>query len=418
VVVVCEKCETRFHLDDSRVPAQGARVRCSRCQHEFSIAPPGSAKPDPLDEVVAEVTGASGAPVALDAEDRSPGDFEEVWEFNDDSPTEVQAQAKSEDSGIDAFDVTAPDLGGKPPEPEIGWGGAGSLDETDPEIPLFEEPPSDPVESIRARDAELGLPSADDLGRPEDWDFVGTGEIERPSDLIAEDEAREGAPARAEESASDSPAPVEADSAATRPLAAEESDRASLAGRLAGLASIGGWVAVALAFSMVISALLGEPGEGSGARAGWNEMQVSGVDLTASEVESRWVENALAGNLLVVSGKLENRGPEAVTPGRAILVQLVSASGLPIDEAISPAGRTLTATRLREWDPDRLRRELDDSAAEMARRSFRPGAHARFEAVFESIPASAAGWVLRTATSSPDPDPGISLPSAAPLAWE
>jgi hypothetical protein len=169
---------------------------------------------------------------------------------------------------------------------------------------------------------------------------------------------------------------------------------------------------------MGISALLGEPGKGAGARAGWNEMEVSGVALTATEMESRWVENALAGNLLVVSGKLENRGPEAVTPGRAILVQLVSASGLPIDEATAAAGRTLTGTRLREWDPDRLRRELEDSAAEMARRSLRPGAHARFHAVFESIPASAAGWVLRTATSSPDPDPGISLPSAAPLAWE
>ena len=417
MVVVCEKCETRFHLDDSRVPAQGARVRCSRCQHEFSIAAPGGGKPDALDEVVAEVTGASGAPVALDAEDRSPG-FEEVWEFNDDSPTEVQAEAKSEDSGIDAFDVTAPDLGGKPPLSEIGWGGAHSLDDTDPEIPRFEAPPGDPVESIRARDAEPDLPSADDLGRPEDWDFVGTADFERPPQSIVEDEAREEAPARTDESASDSPAPAEAGSATARPPAAEGSDRAALAGRLAGLASIGGWIAVALAFSMGISALLGEPGKGSGVRAGWNEMEVSGVALTATEVESRWVENALAGNLLVVSGNLENRGPEAVTPGRAILVQLVSASGLPIDEATSPAGRTLTGTTLRERDPGLLRRELEDSAAEMARRSFRPGAHARFDAVFESVPESAAGWVLRAATSSPDPDPGISLPSAAPLAWE
>ena len=41
MVVVCEKCETRFHLSDERVPAKGARVRCSRCKHAFFVTPPG-----------------------------------------------------------------------------------------------------------------------------------------------------------------------------------------------------------------------------------------------------------------------------------------------------------------------------------------------------------------------------------------
>ena len=42
----------------------------------------------------------------------------------------------------------------------------------------------------------------------------------------------------------------------------------------------------------------------------------------------------------------------------------------------------------------------------------------RFDAVFESVPDSAAGWVLQAATSPFHPDPGNPLPSATPLAWE
>ncbi len=40
MVIVCEKCNTRFHLADGRVPENGARVRCSKCHHRFHVAPP------------------------------------------------------------------------------------------------------------------------------------------------------------------------------------------------------------------------------------------------------------------------------------------------------------------------------------------------------------------------------------------
>jgi predicted Zn finger-like uncharacterized protein len=37
MTITCEKCSTRFVLDDARIPAQGARVRC---QHRFHVKPP------------------------------------------------------------------------------------------------------------------------------------------------------------------------------------------------------------------------------------------------------------------------------------------------------------------------------------------------------------------------------------------
>jgi predicted Zn finger-like uncharacterized protein len=430
VVVVCEKCETRFQLGDSRVPAGGTRVRCSRCEHEFFVASPKSGEADVIGEVMAEVTDAGGTP-ATEAGERSTGDFEEDWQFNDDSHPHIQMEAEPEPSDFGEFDSSGMDLSGEdplseeaPPSGEASRSGddplsefatdvADSIGEPEPEVLFAEKPSIDPVESIRDRDAGLDFSSPDDLGSPEEWDFVGTAEVEPPLEFIPEDDAPEAFARSVDESVSALPSPAVVESPT-----AEESDRALLAARFAGVASIAGWVVVALAFSVGISSLFTGPGEGGAVSAGPAEITVSDLPITASEVEGRLVENALVGTLLVVSGKLENRGSYAVTPGRAVSVQLVSAGGVPIAGATAPVGRAVAETRLREWDPDRLRLDLERSAAEMAQRPFRPGAPIRFDAVFETIPESAAGWVLEAATSPSHPDPGSSPLSTTPLAWE
>ena len=40
MIIVCESCKTRFKLADEHIPAERAKVRCSRCQHSFHIEPP------------------------------------------------------------------------------------------------------------------------------------------------------------------------------------------------------------------------------------------------------------------------------------------------------------------------------------------------------------------------------------------
>jgi predicted Zn finger-like uncharacterized protein len=44
MIVTCASCLTKFNLDESRIPAKGAKVRCSRCQHVFFIVPPTESK--------------------------------------------------------------------------------------------------------------------------------------------------------------------------------------------------------------------------------------------------------------------------------------------------------------------------------------------------------------------------------------
>jgi predicted Zn finger-like uncharacterized protein len=50
MVITCASCLTKFNLDDSRIPAAGVKVRCSRCRHVFYVSPPAEAKGDPVQD--------------------------------------------------------------------------------------------------------------------------------------------------------------------------------------------------------------------------------------------------------------------------------------------------------------------------------------------------------------------------------
>jgi predicted Zn finger-like uncharacterized protein len=44
MIVTCASCLTKFNLDESKIPAKGAKVRCSRCHHVFYVTPPPETK--------------------------------------------------------------------------------------------------------------------------------------------------------------------------------------------------------------------------------------------------------------------------------------------------------------------------------------------------------------------------------------
>ena len=50
MIVTCASCFTKFNLDESKIPPQGAKVRCSRCKHVFFVVPPEA----PKEEIVAD----------------------------------------------------------------------------------------------------------------------------------------------------------------------------------------------------------------------------------------------------------------------------------------------------------------------------------------------------------------------------
>jgi predicted Zn finger-like uncharacterized protein len=46
MIVTCASCMTKFSLDESKIPAKGAKVRCSKCQHVFFVTPPTEPTPE------------------------------------------------------------------------------------------------------------------------------------------------------------------------------------------------------------------------------------------------------------------------------------------------------------------------------------------------------------------------------------
>ena len=42
MIIQCDKCQTRFRLDDSRVTDKGVKVRCTKCKHVFTVRKKGS----------------------------------------------------------------------------------------------------------------------------------------------------------------------------------------------------------------------------------------------------------------------------------------------------------------------------------------------------------------------------------------
>ncbi len=48
MIVTCASCLTKFNIDDSKIPAKGTKVRCSRCQHVFFVIPSPERKEDAI----------------------------------------------------------------------------------------------------------------------------------------------------------------------------------------------------------------------------------------------------------------------------------------------------------------------------------------------------------------------------------
>lgn len=119
MIVQCEKCQTKFNVNDDLIKSDGSKVKCSRCDNVFSVYPPepiGEAleKPDmPAEEedLVAETETSEAEPeIDLDFDDNFEDDIMEDFEdleteyqsdpesFDEDTEMEVQYENDEEES--------------------------------------------------------------------------------------------------------------------------------------------------------------------------------------------------------------------------------------------------------------------------------------------------------------------------------
>lgn len=83
MILTCPECATSYFVDDSRIPTQGRRVRCSSCGHRWTALPDGSVAPGEPEDAVAAAPELESELSAFDAssfppeEDVAPPEVEE-----------------------------------------------------------------------------------------------------------------------------------------------------------------------------------------------------------------------------------------------------------------------------------------------------------------------------------------------------
>lgn len=363
MIVVCEKCNTRFQLDDGRVPAAGANVRCSRCKHAFFIVPESAANADIARHLaLGAALGGDEAPPATDdltqydalsstcETDRDFGKEEEEeesdWEFNQEPASESPRE----------FDPRAEILGIESP--------AGATANT------------------------ISPDTLDHLGSPESWDLLSDDheeEFAEPDPATEEWPSPASIPAPEEQEAPI----VEAEELETIEEERSEPAPAQRSGEESrGPLQIVGWFAVATLLLVVASTTL-FPGATDGLRPR-SPLLLGG--LRVEEVQGRVIENAVAGNLFVVSGRLRNPSAAARSAGAEVGVVLLGKANQRL--AAVSASYALAESVIREAPPERLRELRRRGGPRLAQSEIAPGETVEFDAIFEALPADARAFAF------------------------
>ncbi|MCZ6465147.1 MAG: zinc-ribbon domain-containing protein [Proteobacteria bacterium] len=430
MIVECEKCSVRFQLDESRVPAEGIRVRCSRCKHSFFLRRPGASPAEEADALAQEaLEPGAGTPASTedlaaeenadDTREESANDGEESdWEFNDAVPGSNEFEADDDaDPATDTVENDAVALAS-----EDDGAGDSSL-----EVTSFGR--VDDFSSLAEADAETGLGGAEaspsigesaqtdaidplleggreELGEPENWDFFGDEDPPAPEAMSI------AAPSdRPAESALHSSGPVLQAAA----LDTREEGPGLRALRSAGRAA--GWfVALSLLALGLVRGLV--PGFHPVTRP---EPAVASAGWVARGVESHWVETARSGTLLSVTGELRNRDGGSLDRAGPWQAALLGPVGLPLelDSGRARLGVPLSEPALRELPPEALRGSLARAADKLATTSVERGGSLRFQAIFERVPAEAERLRVERAEARPfesfDPSLEAPEPTAVPV---
>jgi predicted Zn finger-like uncharacterized protein len=408
MIVACERCRTRFQLDDARVPEGGVRVRCSRCKHAFFVMRPGASKEDVLraaaSETAQQATFAPGPTHDLKVALPQDGDLSSAThQFGE--RIAPQRGARSSDKG------GSPAQGAREGEDESDW-------------QFNDERPAPGTKAAEARSASArGRPperarggrseapgSLDELGNPESWDFFAANEASREAEpeLAAGETGGGAAPADASVQGT----------AARKPRQSSLQQAPAVRGPevaappLSRIVRVAGGALSALLL-VALSALSLAPG--SAPRAELPSSQKVG-ELALEDLHGRLLENAVAGRLFVVSGRLSNPGSEPVSLGATVRVTLLGAHGQELVTAPALTGLAPSEASVREESPERLQERLAASAASLAWTPLSPGESVAVAAVVENVPleAQSFAFTLQPAEPPPPPPPAVVVPAPEP----
>ncbi|MGE4607456.1 MAG: zinc-ribbon domain-containing protein [Myxococcota bacterium] len=450
LIVTCERCASQFQLDETKISPQGVRARCARCEHVFFVESPARPDADHARELVRDTLGTvraeAGSESIADIPDRSShaepaaetnesvklGAVEDDWEFNDDSGAMASpvGEADALDDELSAAREAVDDLLGSvldlstsPPTrgdadsesflgldldiasdmrngmevDEIDESGPASIDDPEP-ASIVDCGDDDGSNSESLADRE-GEPEADanpqktgveDFDDPANWDLF---------DSETSGAALSGAlePQRSEQSFDSVPAePIVAPRGAL-PGAMEPDQSKWRVVEAAGWTLVAALLAVGVLGGLSTPNLQPKP---------WLVESVAAPGFEVQGVSTRWIQNAIAGRLFVISGKIRRSPgttPWNVTP---LAVQLLDANGRSLDLPLTAIGPEIPEQSLRDTSPADLVELQNGRAVHFAATA---ASWLSFAAVVPALPVHAERFEF----SPLKPDAGFRTPRRA-----
>ncbi|MEE2673455.1 MAG: zinc-ribbon domain-containing protein [Myxococcota bacterium] len=407
MIVECSSCETRFRLDESRVPPRGIRVRCSRCKQAFFLEHPSASETEATHDVVAQAAAGAALDFTQDLLPESSvaptpdlGELdEEDWEFNQDPPDE-ELDESSNTVFMDLDSEPEPDIEFRCDDDSGAFGEASDFSALADEIG-WEEPPADTAATSAQPESPASAPvGIEDVGEPEDWDFFSDASVDCPAPLEPTDEALIQALALSEADAA-----LGATGSGTQFVAAPSESR-SRHRTLRGAGRAGGWlVTVALCILGIGRGVFQTPPAGLATAA-----VIDLGDLEVGEIRAVWLETARATRMYVVHGRLLNDGSRGLGVGDVPRIVLLSSQGERLEVAAARSGLPLSEEQLRLLPAQALAEAGRNAASLLAATRLEPGQAVGIQAFFDVVPDQAMSFVVEVAEPLPAPEDATTDP--------
>lgn len=395
MIIQCDKCQTKYRLDDSKVTGAGVKVKCTKCQNIFIVAPPEPEITPIVEEPVAKKEEKAAPPPeapkqkdeapeekpadepgkdfdfdfgkdapkgkdAFDESDFSLDDGKAGGEFSfdsfgfDDKKEEPKGASANPFEGLDIdFDkkpsVESTSTPSAPEAPETSSADSWDLsfrdDETKPDEESSEVPEASGEKGFSPQAAPMAAAGYGRAGLSDDETPAekDAGDNRNFSDLLDESVAKGGKkPAAVEEE-------PEEEAAHQAPKAsAQKSSKALL---LALLLIIGAGAAVY--FSGVMDMIAG--------KASVPVETVQRKNIEIEEMKGYFAENKDLGKIFVVEAKVKNTSDD-IQRIKAATAILYNSKGEKISERSVSPGRVVTQDELKNLSKDDLLKPFADGS--------------------------------------------------------
>lgn len=406
MIIQCTECQSRFKLADDKLKPGGVKVRCTKCQHIFTVTPPPS-EPEPA----VEEFSATGQDDFSGFEAGQGGDFD----FGGEPSASADSPSEAAGGGLDFSFETTPDTDDFSLDTETGGEFSFGGDASASADFSFDQEETGAVDDDFSLDADNpfaekgGDPSwaSPDVGGPaDDFDFGGEEDTSFGFESDLPESLNEPPPPLATPAGQggksvqqvENPEKKRKSSAVPPPSAARP--KGPMTGLtvfllvllliLGGAAGYFVWSGKSLDMEQLIAQLTGRKAPA---------VEAGQIKLTA--VSGFFVTNRTEGQLFVIRGKAVNEYPEARS-AIAVKGTLYNKSGKALIQQTAYCGNPLDDTVLQEWPFNKIEESMSNQFGDsLSNLNVGPGKTIPFAIVFKNLPADLAEFATEVSASQP-----------------